>query len=270
MLFMKAIMFKKNSLYIFVLAVFAAVALLSSKGEAAEKKPAEQVFQDSNQAYYEGQFEKAKKGYEELYERGYRSAHLLFNLGNVAYRQGELGYSVLYFSKALRILPRHPDIRANLDFVMTKRVDQIYPGLGQNILDKMFFWNHFFTVVELCWMAGALSVFFWSLVILRLFVKMEWASWLLWPLLVFYLLINTSTGIKVWEELKTQSAVVTAKVVPVRDAYLPNLKPTFEIHAGTIVKIKGFQNFSDSDRWYQIQLANGLTGWVQEKDLGKL
>jgi len=241
-----------------------------SLANADEAPSAEQLFQDANKAYYEEQFDKAKEGYEELYDRGYQSAHILFNLGNVAYRKGDIGHAVLYYAKALKILPRNPDIRANWDFVIKKREDQFAVPMSQQIIKTLFFWNNYLTVSELCWTAGFISLLFWLLIIFRLYSRPEWSSWLLWPALAIYLLFSSSAVIKIWQEVKIHSAVVVAKVAPVRDAYLSNVKPSFDIHAGTVVSVIGSQKFSEEEQWYQISLQNGLSGWVEGEDIESL
>ena len=75
----------------------------------------ESLFALANQKYSEGQFEEAKKSYEEILANGYESAALYYNYGNACYKQNELTLAILNYERALLLSPGDKDIKYNLD-----------------------------------------------------------------------------------------------------------------------------------------------------------
>lgn len=64
---------------------------------------------------------------------------------------------------------------------------------------------------------------------------------------------------------QTQSAVLTVQSVYVKSSPDANSTDLFIIHEGTKFELK--DNLSD---WFKIRLSNGATGWIEEKNFGKI
>ena len=76
---------------------------------------AQQVFNEANQAYKEGNYRIAADGYESILKGGnVFSKELFFNLGNAYFRLNEIGLSMLNYERALRLDPTDVDIQQNL------------------------------------------------------------------------------------------------------------------------------------------------------------
>ena len=76
--------------------------------------------------YQTGNFPEAAKGFEEVLSRSNDPAlkqKALYNLGNTAFRQGDLRASADYYRKALDLSPSDADAKQNLEFVL-KELDQ--------------------------------------------------------------------------------------------------------------------------------------------------
>ena len=78
---------------------------------------AENEFQEANQEYARGQYQKALLLYNTVLHKEGISAPLLFNMGNAFYQSGDLGHAVLYYERALVLDPGNPDVEANLNYV---------------------------------------------------------------------------------------------------------------------------------------------------------
>lgn len=74
---------------------------------------------EAEAAWEEGDFEQARKAYELALEEG-ESPDLLYNLGNCYYRLDDPGTAAVFYRRALRLDPRHPEARQNLDFLERK------------------------------------------------------------------------------------------------------------------------------------------------------
>ena len=70
---------------------------------AAEASP-EQLWDRANTAYINGDFHTATEVYEQILSRGLTSVKLYYNLANSYFKEGQLGKSVLFYRRALRML----------------------------------------------------------------------------------------------------------------------------------------------------------------------
>jgi tetratricopeptide (TPR) repeat protein len=75
------------------------------------------LFDEGNNAFWNGDYEKAVKAYDRLEALGARSAVLSYNLGTAEARLGRLGEAVRHYERALSIEPDQEDARYNLGLV---------------------------------------------------------------------------------------------------------------------------------------------------------
>ena len=98
--------------------IYCSVVIASQPGDTMQK---------GNTYYREGDYNKAIEEYKKLVDEGYVGTSLFFNLGNANYRIGKIGYSILYYEKALKLSPSDEDVKHNLDFARLSTVDRIQP-----------------------------------------------------------------------------------------------------------------------------------------------
>lgn len=72
------------------------------------------------QAYREGRFEEAARGYESLVEAGARSADVWFNLGNAHFHAGAKGKAAWAWENALRADPGDEAVRQQLEHLRSE------------------------------------------------------------------------------------------------------------------------------------------------------
>ena len=73
-------------------------------------------FANAARAYDDNRLAEAIAGWQTLVDEGQALPAVLYNLGNAHYRSGHLGPAILAYRWPQRLLPRDPDIRANLGF----------------------------------------------------------------------------------------------------------------------------------------------------------
>ncbi|MDD5307920.1 MAG: tetratricopeptide repeat protein [Deltaproteobacteria bacterium] len=95
---------------LFVLALVAAPSAAIATSLAS-------LFDEGNNAFWNGDYEKAVKAYDRLEALGVRSAGLSYNLGTAKARLGRLGEAVRHYERALLLDPGHEDARYNLGLV---------------------------------------------------------------------------------------------------------------------------------------------------------
>ncbi len=80
----------------------------------------QQLFNQANRYYGQGDYTRAVAAYQQLLNTGVASGNLYFNLGNAYYRLGQSGQAILYYEKARRLMPHDPELLANRNFVQSK------------------------------------------------------------------------------------------------------------------------------------------------------
>ena len=85
------------------------------------------VFQEGNNAYNEGDYNKAVHLYEQVLKMGQHSSILYYNLGNGHYRLNNVAESIFYYEKAKQLDPDNEDIIINSAFAQNMTIDAIEP-----------------------------------------------------------------------------------------------------------------------------------------------
>lgn len=114
------------------------VALTFTFGLSAQT---ENLIQQADEAYMNDKFEEALELYLRVADENGSSSQLYYNIGNTYYRMGELGKSILYYRRALKLDPTNQDARANLTFVEEKTIDRQDENktLSQKVAESVIF-----------------------------------------------------------------------------------------------------------------------------------
>lgn len=100
----------KRLVYILVIAIVVSVT----------PAMAQDAIERANAAYNDGEFAVAISQYQLAADSLGTSSELFYNIGNSYYKLGELGNSILYYERALKLDPTNEDARFNLEFVNAK------------------------------------------------------------------------------------------------------------------------------------------------------
>lgn len=234
-----------------------AAALGAAPGAPRAAAPADPAarFEAAGQAYLSGDFEAAAGGYQRLLDEGWESAPLHANLGNAQLRLGRRGLAVASYARALRVDPGDGDARANLALAQAENVDRVLGGASPPLLAR--------AVARLP--SGPATAAF-AVPWLALWLAL--AARRLLPRarrLLGALALAAAMGVIVAggalaaraAQLGAAEAVVVAPVTPAREGPDPVLKPAFELHEGTIVRVLEVRGPAA-----RVRLANGLEGWI--------
>ncbi|MFN8239528.1 MAG: tetratricopeptide repeat protein [Bacteroidales bacterium] len=108
----------KRSVIILLVIINSLSTALVAQDTAADK------FKSGVEQYTAGNFEAAVDTWMKLYNEGYRSADLLYNIGNVNYKLKNIPGSILFYERALLLKPGSEDIRYNLQIARQSVVDK--------------------------------------------------------------------------------------------------------------------------------------------------
>ena len=230
---------------------------------AAQDQQWETLFSRANQAYREARFQQAADGYLQLIRSGYENGVLYYNLGNACFRLNQIGRAILNYERARFLIPRDGDLNFNLRHAHLL-VEDIIPE-SQGLESVKLFWLDSMKLEELFWGFAVLNVFFWATLLLRLYLRADWNSYLFLVLLVLWFIAGLSFGIK-WYQVETDDrAVILEQEVNVLAGPDTNDTLLFKLHAGTIVHHK-----RSEEGWFLISLPDEKRGWVKAEAVERI
>lgn len=216
-------------------------------------------FVAANQAYNEQQYDQAIQMYQSLIDRGLHNGHLYYNLGNAYFRSGELGEAIGNYLHALKYLPRHEDIHANLNYLRQQTIDkkeETDNGWQSVLLD----WTAQLTLTG--WIYGliAFNVLFWGFALLRLFYNREIVTWMIFFSGGIVSIFFIATIIK-WA-LPQPIGVILPTEVNVVSSPHEQATVLFKLHEGTESIVT-----NQVDNWVEIQFDASKKGWLPSDSL---
>lgn len=234
---------------------------------SAESAPVENWFEAGNRAYAEGQFDSAANYYEKIISAGIESAPVLYNYGNALYRLKRLGPARLAYEQAARFNPDDPDINANIRFLQSNIIDRV-PEPERGFIENTLWRLHIFLpLTKQLWVALALLTLISLLVVMSLYTPRNIRLWLIYLSALstlLFALLGSSIGIKIYQAEKSAYAIVLSSATEAKNE--PNGTTTlFTAHEGIKMRIR-----KSVDAWSLVSLPNGVSGWIANKDLGKI
>jgi hypothetical protein len=222
-----------------------------------------------NKAYVDGDYKRAAEEYSAIIEGGEYSMSLYYNLANAYFKMNEIGKSILYYHRALRIAPGNEDIRHNLALAEAQTKDRI-------VAIPEFFLNRWLRTVR-----NTMSCMAWSIIslvvfaVLLLFVLMFLLSSHIgvrktgfYGALVALLLFVTTTLFALSERremLTHDEAIVMGSAISVKSSPDRSATDLFVLHEGTKVKV-----LSEVDQWREITIADGKKGWTLKSNIEEI
>ena len=226
------------------------------------------IFQTANEAYSAGDYAEAIAGYESILEdRTHFESE--YNLGNAYYKMRDWGSAILHYERAAQLSPSNPDVRTNLILANAQIKDRIESLPSNGILD---IWDRivapgrfklWMIIMAFGWILGfgALAWRVWETRLEnRRILGTSAAALLSLGLITMLLAWSTSQRIE-----SSKSAIITVSETPIRNEPGTNGMTLFMLHEGTKVTVMERQG----EHW-EVQLANGNTGWISSSDLTEI
>jgi len=234
-----------------------------SEGKGLTERSLEEIFFEANQAYQDGRFQDAFKGYFRLVENGLENGHIYYNLGNACFRIGELGKAILFYERARLFIPRDADLNFNLSYARDQTLDVIDESL--DFISQSFFWLAELSLYEIFLAFTLLNILFFAILFVRLFNTAEWTYYFFIILLIFTLIGASSFALKYYQSKTDDRAVILAQEVDVLAGPDPQDTVLFKLHEGAVV-----HHERSEDGWHLIYLCSERRGWVRSQDLKKI
>ncbi|MDR0769357.1 MAG: tetratricopeptide repeat protein [Dysgonamonadaceae bacterium] len=233
---------------------------------ATAKLPAQDLLQQANDAYANGDYAKAVELYEAALEENGQSATVYYNLGNSYYKANRIAPSILNYERALLLEPGNSDARFNLEIAKLKTVDKI-ESVGE------FFLTTWFRSIKNClgtdaWSKFAVTCFILLIGCLFLF---SFSRKIAIKKVGFYagicLTVLTVFGnIFACNQKKSltyrDSAIIFVSTTTIKSSPADSGTDLFILHEGTKVKLK-----STLGAWNEIETIDGNVGWIKSEEV---
>jgi hypothetical protein len=243
------------------------VLLLIGLSACASQTASGAQMAEASQLYEAGQFVEAAVAYQALAAAGVQDGTLYYNLGNAYFKAGDLGRAILNYRRAQVLLPRDPDVSANLQLARAQTTDKLEAEDGGALVlfvrRILIEWT---TLDE----AAAITLGLWALLCALVVTAILWPRgrqvlrYGIAAVAVLLVLGMLSVGIRV-SEARSSPAVVVVQSVEIHSGPGVDYLAEFTLHAGAEVRV-----LEQRDNWARITLPGDLQGWAPSEALEEL
>jgi len=208
-------------------------------------------------------YSQAILGYERIIaEGGIMNNKLFYNLGNAYLLKGDIGRAILNYRNARMLDESNTDIRKNLAFARSRRLDEIEATTEKKVFARLLFWHYDFSMksrfVAAC-IGFAVLCLVITIRIWRPAVPGTIAACIIAA--IFTVSLAVSVALDRHVRLNEHYGVIVADSVQARTGDGPSYPLSFKdaLHAGT-----EFDLLEQRPGWWHVRLANGTDAWIPD------
>ncbi len=248
-----------RNILVLLLLVFS-VRSVGAQEERSEK------FNKGVEYYTASNFQAALDKWLEIYDTGYRSAALSYNIANAYFKLNNIPGAILFYERALLLKPADNNINYNLQITRSLVVDKFEE------IPELFFirWFDFLSLLLPTNTWAFISVFTFVLFLLLLSLYIYSSKYRVkvigfWTAVLFLIISASSLGFTVRNRslvYDSQKAVIFAPSVNGKSSPDNSGTDLFVLHEGSKVSVE-----DTVGEWYEIRLSDGNKGWVPASSL---
>jgi tetratricopeptide (TPR) repeat protein len=225
--------------------------------------PAAGQFLEGVEAYKSADYTRAIDSWQAIAHSGVQNGELFYNLGNAYLKNNDLGRALLWYEKALALIPDDPDLTFNINYArsLTRDAPAQQDLPIQHIL---FFWKYQLRARTIRILALAFNLVLWSaaaafvLTGRRGFRRAAYLATL--PTLLFLL---TAAFIYYERAYGRSEAIVLPARVAVRSGLQAGSTELFQLHAGAKVNV-----LKKLNGHVQVRFSKDKIGWLPRDQVG--
>lgn len=226
----------------------------------------EAVFAKGVEFYTAADYESALNEWLSIYQMGYNSVELCYNIGNAYFKLNNTPGSILFYERAALRDPANEDVNYNLQIAKTLVVDRFEE------IPELFFirWYNLFVLIlkSNTWAIISIVSFVICLAFLSLYFftsnyKAKVAGF--WIAVVMFLISVVSLSCSIRSKdlvYNSESAIIFSPQVRGKSSPDNSGTDLFILHEGTKVDIT-----DKVGEWLEIRLSDGNKGWVPVSSL---
>ncbi|MBI9090026.1 MAG: BatD family protein [Desulfobacterium sp.] len=220
------------------------------------------LFLEGVNLYKAGQFQDAAVKFERVAENGIKNGELYYNIANAYLKAGEVGPAILWYERAVRLIPLDPDLTYNLDYAKGLVADEI-PEKTMDISGLLFFWEKYLP----SWLVQYGALLLWFGFVLHTGVRMARKKPIFTPagvvLFVASLIIMATAFFDYYQQSSDSHAVILANEASVRSGFSDDATELFVLHAGTKVRVERREG-----GFLRIAFSKDKVGWIRATAAG--
>lgn len=251
--------------FVWVLILSATFISFSHCRGAAQDPILSREFLDGVAHYQKNEYKEAADAFERVADSGIANGKLFYNLGNAYLKTGDLGKAILWYERALRLIPDDPDLKFNLDYARSL-VKDARDEKKSTMVKVLFFWRQALSPSTVKQIAVYSNVAFWMLLALKKIQTFAWrrasALKVLRYLSFFSALVFTLTALYgYYLDKHCKTAVIISERAPIRSGLTENSTQLFVLHAGTKITIE-----KEAKDHYRIYFSEDKIGWLKKSE----
>ena len=208
-----------------------------------------------------GSYKEALQVWTEIYNTGYRSPDLDYNIGNAYFKLNNIPSAILFYERAYLLKPADENINYNLQIARTLNEDRFQE------IPELFFvrWYNFVSLFlsTNSWAKVSITSFILFLLLLSLYIyspRHRYKVIGFWLAIFFIIMSLTSLAFTARNKslvYDSHKAIISSPVVSGKSSPDKSGNDLFVLHEGTKVTIE-----DEVGEWYEIRLSDGNKGWV--------
>ena len=234
--------------------------------EAVSQETSSEKFNQGVTYFTSGSYKEALQVWTDIYNTGYRSSALNFNIRNAYFKLNNIPAAILFYERAYLLNPSDEDINYNLQIARTFIVDRFQE------IPELFF-VRWYNVVSLLlsansWAKISIVSFILCLLLLSLYIyssRYRHKVIGFWLAVFLFILTLSSFAFTVRNKslvYDSHKAIITIPLVSGKSSPDNSGTDLFILHEGTKVSIE-----DEVGEWLEIKLSDGNKGWVPVNSL---
>lgn len=211
--------------------------------------------------YNEGKFQESAALFETVAGQGVINGKLYYNIGNAYAKQGDVGHAMLWYERAMKLIPHDPDLIYNHTYVTGLLKDKVEEKRSP-VYSVLFFWKDLLTPAMIKGLGLFIFLVFWIRVIVALLRAKRPVKLIDSILLIFALIFTLTSYYDYFDSHFHKKAVILSESVAVRSGLSDESTELFVLHSGTRIDV------NEERRGYiKIKFSDDKIGWVKRADI---
>jgi tetratricopeptide (TPR) repeat protein len=246
--------------------IFTILFICSFVREAVSQETSADKFTQGVTYFSSGSYQEALKIWTDIYNTGYRSSDLEYNIGNAYFKLNNIPAAILFYERAYLLNPADENINYNLQIARTLIVDRFQE------IPELFFvrWYNFISLFlsTNSWARISVTSFILCLLLLSLYIystKYRHKVIGFWLAAFFFILSFSSLTFSIRNKTlvyDSHKAIISSPLVNGKSSPDTSGTDLFILHEGTKVTIE-----DEVGEWFEIRLSDGNKGWVPVNSL---
>lgn len=251
-----------STLRLFILLLIVITVTLEANSQESGKGK----FNQGVISFKAGNYKEALDVWNGLYNTGYRSSELNYNIGNAYFKINSIPNAILFYERGYLLNPADEDINYNLQIARTLIVDRFKE------IPELFFvrWYNLISLILSSnnWATISIVSFVLALVLLSLYIyssKYSQKVMGFWFAILFFISAISSLAFASRNKAlvyDSNKAIITSPLVSGKSSPDDSGTDLFALHEGTKVTIE-----DEVGGWVEIRLSDGNKGWVPSNTL---